>query len=44
MARRTLAAKYEAYDAAHSLQRQFLCYIKDVKEIYYDVEPVEEED
>ncbi|KAF8473167.1 hypothetical protein BDZ91DRAFT_714103 [Kalaharituber pfeilii] len=39
MARRTLAAKYESYDAALSLQRQVLCYNKDVKEIYYDVEP-----
>ncbi|RPB10026.1 3-oxoacyl-synthase [Morchella conica CCBAS932] len=44
MARRTLAAKYEAYDAAQSLQRQILCYNKDAKEIYYDVEPVEEEE
>lgn len=43
MARRTLAAKYEAYDAAQSLQRQILCYNKDAKEIYYDVEPAEEE-
>ena len=43
MARRTLASKYEAYDAAQSLQRQILCYNKDAKEIYYDVEPVEEE-
>ncbi|CCX08324.1 fatty acid synthase-like protein [Pyronema domesticum] len=43
MARRTLANKYEAYDAAQSLQRQILCYNKDAKEIYYDVEPVEEE-
>lgn len=43
MARRTLAAKYEAYDAAQSLQRQILCYNKDAKEIYYDVEPVDEE-
>ncbi|KAI5815235.1 fatty acid synthase-like protein [Pyronema omphalodes] len=43
MARRTLAHKYEAYDAAQSLQRQILCYNKDAKEIYYDVEPVEEE-
>jgi len=42
MARRTLASKYEAYDAAQSLQRQILCYNKDAKEIYYDVEPVEE--
>jgi fatty acid synthase subunit alpha len=43
MARRTLASKYEAYDAAQSLQRQILCYNKDAKEIYYDVEPVEED-
>lgn len=43
MAKRTLASKYEAYDAALSLQRQILCYNKDPKEIYYDVDPVEEE-
>jgi len=43
MARRTLASKYEAYDAARSVQRQVLCYNKDAKEIYYDVDPVEEE-
>lgn len=43
MAKRTLAAKYEAYDAAKSVQRQILCYNKDAKEIYYDVDPVEEE-
>ena len=43
MARRTLASKYEAYDAALSLQRQILCYNKDAKEIYYDVDPVEDE-
>jgi len=43
MARRTLASKYEAYDAATSVQRQILCYSKDAKEIYYDVDPVEEE-
>lgn len=43
MARRTLTAKYESYDAALSLQRQILCYNKDVKEIYYDVEPQPEE-
>ena len=30
-------------DAAKSLQRQILCYNKDAKEIYYDVDPVEEE-
>jgi fatty acid synthase subunit alpha, fungi type len=43
MAKRTIASKYEAYDAAKSLQRQILCYNKDAKEIYYDVDPVEEE-
>ena len=43
MARRTLASKYETYDAARSVQRQILCYNKDAKEIYYDVDPVEEE-
>lgn len=43
MARRTLASKYEAYDAATSVQRQILCYNKDAKEVYYDVDPVEEE-
>ena len=43
MAKRTLASKYEAYDAALSLQRQILCYNKDVKEIYYDVDPAEDE-
>jgi fatty acid synthase subunit alpha, fungi type len=41
MAKRTLASKYEAYDAALSLQRQILCYNKDAKEIYYDVDPAE---
>ena len=44
MARRTLASKYEAYDAAKSVQRQILCYNKDAKEIYYDVDPVVEEE
>jgi fatty acid synthase subunit alpha len=43
MAKRTIAAKYEAYDAAKSVQRQILCYNKDAKEIYYDVDPVEDE-
>lgn len=43
MAKRTLASKYEAFDAALSVQRQILCYNKDAKEIYYDVDPVEEE-
>lgn len=44
MARRTLASKYEAYDAAKSVQRQILCYNKDAKEIYYDVDPIVEEE
>jgi fatty acid synthase subunit alpha len=43
MAKRTIAAKYEAYDAAKSVQRQILCYNKDAKEIYYDVDPAEDE-
>src|ERR1700712_2412662 len=43
MAKRTLASKYEAYDAARSVQRQILCYNKDAKDIYYDVDPVEDE-
>lgn len=43
MAKRTLAAKYEQYDAARSIQRQILCYNKDAKEIYYEADPVEEE-
>ncbi|KAH6685704.1 fatty acid synthase subunit alpha reductase [Plectosphaerella plurivora] len=43
MAKRTLASKYEAYDAAKSVQRQILCYNKDSKEIYYEADPVEDE-
>ena len=43
MAKRTIAAKYEAYDAARSIQRQILCYNKDAKDIYYAVDPVEDE-
>jgi fatty acid synthase subunit alpha len=43
MAKRTLATKYDAHDAALSLQRQILCYNKDAKDIYYDVDPVEDE-
>jgi fatty acid synthase subunit alpha len=43
MAKRTLASKYDAHDAALSLQRQILCYNKDAKDIYYDVDPVEDE-
>jgi fatty acid synthase subunit alpha, fungi type len=43
MAKRTLASKYEAYDAATSMERQVLAYNKDAKEIYYDVDPVPDE-
>jgi fatty acid synthase subunit alpha len=43
MAKRTLKLKYEAHDAARSIQRQILAYNKDAKEIYYDIDPVEEE-
>lgn len=43
MAKRTIATKYEAHDAALSLGRDILCYSKDAKDIYYDVEPEEEE-
>jgi fatty acid synthase subunit alpha len=43
MAKRTVASKYESHDAALSLQRQILCYNKDAKDIYYDVDPIEEE-
>ena len=43
MAKRTLASKYEAHDAARSVTRQILCYNKDAKDIYYDVDPIEEE-
>ena len=44
MAKRTLASKYEAYDSAKSIQRQILCYNKDAKEIYYDIDPIVEEE
>lgn len=43
MARRTIASKYETYDAAQSVQRQILCYNKDANEIYYAVEPEADE-
>ncbi|KAM6519203.1 beta subunit of fatty acid synthetase [Fusarium falciforme] len=43
MASRTLASKYEAYDAAKSVQRQILCYGKDGNEIYYAAGRLEEE-
>ena len=44
MAKRTLASKYEQFDAAKSIQRQILCYNKDAKEIYYDVDPISEDE
>ena len=44
MAKRTLASKYEQYDAARSIQRSILTYNKDTKDIYYDVEPEAEEE
>ena len=43
MAKRTLALKYEAHDAALSVQRQILCYNKDAKDIYYTPDPIEDE-
>ena len=43
MAKRTLASKYEAYDAALSVQRQMLCCNEDAREVCYDVDPVREE-
>ena len=43
MAKRTIASKYEAFDAAKSVQRQILCYNKDAKEIYYTADPIEDE-
>lgn len=43
MAKRTLATKYEAHDAAKSVSRDILCYNKDAKDIYYAVDPIEEE-
>lgn len=43
MAKRTIASKYESYDAARSIQRQILSYNKDPKDIYYDVDPIEDE-
>jgi fatty acid synthase subunit alpha, fungi type len=44
MAQKTMAYKYEAFDAAHSLRRQFLCSKTDAKEIYYEFNPVEPEE
>jgi len=44
MAQKTIAYKYEAFDAVHSLRRQLLCYKTDAKEIYYESHPVEPEE
>ena len=38
--RNTLAAEYQTHDPAQCLRRQIICYNKDAKEIYYDVEPI----
>ncbi|PNP40924.1 hypothetical protein TGAMA5MH_06790 [Trichoderma gamsii] len=43
MAKHTLAAKYESYDAAKSVQRQILHFDKDMKEIYYSTDAAETE-
>lgn len=43
MAKHTLAAKYESYDAAKSVQRQILHFDKDMKEIYYSSDAGEAE-
>ena len=42
MAQRTLASKYEAHDAVHSIQRKVLTWAKDAREICYEVEAAEE--
>jgi fatty acid synthase subunit alpha len=44
MAQKTIAYKYEAFDAVHSLRRQLLCSKTDAKEIYYESNPVEPEE
>ncbi|KAF2761297.1 3-oxoacyl-synthase [Pseudovirgaria hyperparasitica] len=43
MAKRTLATKYEAHDAAKSVSRDILCYNKDARDIYYTADPIAEE-
>ena len=43
MAKRTLKAKYETFDAANSIRRKFLSSAKNQKEICYEVDPVEEQ-
>ena len=42
MAKKTLQAKYESYDAAKSMQRDILCYSSDIKNIYYNFEDTDE--
>ena len=42
MAQRTLATKYEAHDAVHSIQRKVFTWSKDTREICYEVEAEEE--
>ena len=42
MAQRTLASKYEAHDAVHSIRRQILTWTEDAKEIFYEVEANDE--
>lgn len=40
MAQRTLAAKYEAKDAAQLIQRRLLALSKDEKELFHEHEPM----
>ena len=42
MAQSTLASKYEAHDAVHSIQRKVLTWAKDAREICYEIEAAEE--
>lgn len=42
MAQRTLAAKYEAKDAAQLIQRRLLALSKDEKELFHEHEPMPE--
>ena len=42
MAQRTLAAKYEAKDAARLIQRRLLALSKDEKEIFHEHDPMPE--
>ncbi len=43
MARRTLAATYGASDAIHSVKRQVFSWSKDQRDIYYDIDPVDQD-